>query len=64
MVDKLQTFTIEARAEVSSSIEIEARDWDDALAKAKELNVPDFFKPTWGDVFNDWNNFEIIGMLK
>ena len=61
---KAQSFTIFAKAEVTASIEIIAEDWDDALLKAKALNVPDFVTPVEGDVFDDWENFEITGMLK
>ena len=63
-VKQAQSFTVFAKAEVSASLEIIAEDWDDVLLKAKALNVPDFVTPVEGDVFDDFDNFEITGIFK
>ena len=64
MAAKTQTFTINASMEVSASVEISAVDWDDALQQARKLGVTDFVRPTYGDVFDDYGNFELTAIIK
>lgn len=53
----LETFTISANLTAQVTVEIEAKDFYDAIEKAKELTVTDFIEPTSGQ----FDDCDIIG---
>lgn len=62
----MEPYTLMARMTVEVSRTIYAESFEDALARAKKMNVPDFVCPHKhaDDVFDDYNDFEIYGICK
>jgi len=52
----LETFDISAKLKLEVSVQIEAKDFYEAVEKAKELDVSDFV-----EAVGDMDDFEIIG---
>jgi len=57
MASKLKTFNIAASMKVSVNIQIEAKDYQDALNKANNLNEHDFIS-----MKGDYNEGEFLGI--
>lgn len=53
----LKTFNVAASMKVSVNIQIEAKDYQDALNKAKDLNEHDFI-----EMKGDYNDGEFLGI--
>lgn len=61
MPEKKQSFTVQAKLELTLSVDVRAKDMDEALAEAKKLGIGDFVTVK-SDLYDE--SIELTGIFR